>query len=202
MLNFGDIVCYPIISRNQHGEKYAHICYGKYVVTGRNMDWFQPFDISLWVQQPRGLHRDGGVEKNSLTWTSQYGSVALTSHDKGKVEGDGLNEKGLSVNRFYLTEKDFSPRDIKRPGLSWAGYVQYLLDNFATVSQAVSAMRNSPIQVVAYPPIPGAKYKPPTMHFSLSDASGDSAIFEYLNGKLVIHHGQQHKVMTNSPIYA
>lgn len=36
---------------------------------------------------------------------------------------------------------------------------------------------------------------------SLSDSIGDSAIFEYISGKLVIHHGKQYKVMTNSPTY-
>ena len=36
---------------------------------------------------------------------------------------------------------------------------------------------------------------------SLSDSTGDSAIFEYVNGKLIIHHGKQYKVMTNSPTY-
>ena len=31
--------------------------------------------------------------------------------------------------------------------------------------------------------------------------SGDSAIFEYIDGRLVIHHGRQYQVMTNSPFY-
>ena len=39
------------------------------------------------------------------------------------------------------------------------------------------------------------------MHLSISDAAGDSAIFEYVDGKLVIHHGRQYQVMTNSPVY-
>ena len=37
--------------------------------------------------------------------------------------------------------------------------------------------------------------------FSLPDATGDSAILEYINGELVIHHGPQYKVMTNSPTF-
>ena len=41
-----------------------------------------------------------------------------------------------------------------------------------------------------------------TVHLSVSDASGDSAIFEYIDGKLVIHHGKQYQVMTNSPIFS
>ncbi len=40
-----------------------------------------------------------------------------------------------------------------------------------------------------------------TVHLAISDPSGDSAIFEYVDGKLVIHHGRQYQVMTNSPIY-
>lgn len=39
------------------------------------------------------------------------------------------------------------------------------------------------------------------VHLSLSDSSGDSAIFEYIKGKLVIHHGREFQVMTNSPTY-
>jgi penicillin V acylase-like amidase (Ntn superfamily) len=43
--------------------------------------------------------------------------------------------------------------------------------------------------------------EPGTVHLSISDASGDSAIFEYLDGKLVIHHGREDQIMTNSPTY-
>jgi choloylglycine hydrolase len=41
-----------------------------------------------------------------------------------------------------------------------------------------------------------------TLHLSMSDASGDSAIVEYVGGKQVIHHGRDYQVMTNSPIFA
>src|SRR5665811_2509428 len=39
------------------------------------------------------------------------------------------------------------------------------------------------------------------LHLAISDPSGDSAIFEYLKGDLVIHHGKEYVVMTNSPSY-
>src|SRR5262249_11393332 len=42
---------------------------------------------------------------------------------------------------------------------------------------------------------------PATLHLAISDSRGDSAIFEYIKGKLTIHHGMQYRVMTNSPIY-
>src|SRR5690606_30747424 len=40
-----------------------------------------------------------------------------------------------------------------------------------------------------------------TLHLSMSDASGDSAIIEYIGGKQVIHHSRDYQVMTNSPIF-
>jgi penicillin V acylase-like amidase (Ntn superfamily) len=36
---------------------------------------------------------------------------------------------------------------------------------------------------------------------SISDPTGDSAIFEYIDGKLVIHHSKQYQVLTNSPTF-
>jgi len=36
---------------------------------------------------------------------------------------------------------------------------------------------------------------------SISDASGDNAIFEYISGKLVIHHSKEYTIMTNDPPY-
>jgi penicillin V acylase-like amidase (Ntn superfamily) len=38
-------------------------------------------------------------------------------------------------------------------------------------------------------------------HLAFADASGDSAIFEYIGGKLVIHHDRKYTVMTNSPTF-
>ena len=73
-----------------------------------------------------------------------------------------------------------------------------MLDNYATVAEAVAALRQEPFYVV---PVTSPDGKPGTVHLAISDPTGDSAIFEYVGGKLVIHHGRQYQVMTNSPIY-
>ena len=39
------------------------------------------------------------------------------------------------------------------------------------------------------------------VHLALEDAAGDSAIIEHLDGKPVVHHGPQYRVMTNDPPY-
>ncbi len=170
---------------------------GSKVVTGRNMDWFEDVRSNLWAF-PAGMERDGAVGKNSVEWVSKYGSVITAGFDVGTV--DGLNEAGLAVDLLYLAEADFGERDASRPGISWSAYTQYLLDNFATVAEAVEALKDDRLQLVASP-LPGSTAHPPALHFSLSDATGDSAIFEHLDGRLVIHHGKEFNVMTNSPVY-
>ncbi len=37
------------------------------------------------------------------------------------------------------------------------------------------------------------------MHLAISDAEGDSAIIEYVDGKKVVHHGKEFTVMTDEP---
>ncbi|NEP49492.1 MAG: linear amide C-N hydrolase [Moorea sp. SIO3C2] len=170
-----------------------------YAVTGRNMDWYEDIKSNLWMF-PAGMERDGVVGKNSVEWKSKYGSVIAAGFDMGTA--DGLNEKGLMANLLYLSEANFGERDTSREGISYSAYTQYILDNFATVQEAVSALENDELQVVPSPlPSDSGIIRRPTLHFSISDALGDSAIFEHLEGKLVIHHGKKFAVMTNSPIY-
>jgi len=86
-----------------------------------------------------------------------------------------------------------------KPGLSVAAWAQYVLDNFATVQEAVNALRGEPFTIVT-DTVPG-ETRLATLHLSMSDATGDSAIVEYIGGKQVIHHGRKYQVMTNSPIF-
>lgn len=73
-----------------------------------------------------------------------------------------------------------------------------MLDNFATVAEAVEELGKQLFRIDA-PDLPnGAKS---TLHLSISDPTGDSAIFEYIDGNLVIHQGRECQVMTNSPTY-
>ena len=89
--------------------------------------------------------------------------------------------------------------DDKQPALSISLWAQYVLDNYATVEEAVADLEKNPL-VVATDNVPGQD-RLATLHLSLSDASGDSAIIEYIDGKQVIHHNRKYQVMTNSPIY-
>ncbi len=165
------------------------------VVTGRTMDWFMSLQIAAW-SLPTGTPREGGSTQKPFRWTSQFGSVVTTAYDG--IAFDGLNTAGLAANLLYLPCSEYGPRDPSRPGMSVAAWVQYVLDSFATVADAGATLQHEPFQVVGIN-VPGDV--PPTAHISISDATGDSAICEYIDGKLVIHHGRQYQVMTNEPTF-
>ncbi len=164
------------------------------VITARSMDWQSDVATNLWIF-PRGMERSGEGGRRSLTWTSKYGSVVASGYDISTT--DGLNEAGLSANLLWLVESQYPKPDPSKPGLSIAAWAQYVLDNFATVREAVEALAGEPFVIVT-DAVPG-ETRLATLHLSLSDATGDSAIIEYLDGKQVIHHSRQYQVMTNSP---
>ncbi|MBF0575056.1 linear amide C-N hydrolase [Dysgonomonas sp. GY617] len=166
------------------------------IVTGRTMDWKTELYSNIWIF-PRGMERNGKTGQNSLKWTSKYGSVVTSAFEIAST--DGMNEKGLVANLLWLPESEYPVRDQNKPGLTIAAWVQYMLDNFATVNEAVSSIEESTFQVVSDQMPDGSRLA--TLHLSISDATGDNAIFEYVDGKLTIHHSTEYKVMTNSPTY-
>ncbi|SFH82723.1 linear amide C-N hydrolase [Planctomicrobium piriforme] len=165
------------------------------VIVARSMDWAEDPGSNLYVF-PRGLQRSGAAGANSIAWTSKYGSVITAFYEAGTV--DGMNDQGLVANVLYLVESNYGTPTSGQKTLSICAWGQYVLDNYATVAEAVESLRKEPFAIVA-PILPNGE--PAQGHLSVSDPSGDSAIFEYVDGKLQIHHGRQYQVMTNSPTY-
>ena len=137
-----------------------------------------------------------GIGSNTVRWTNRFGSVVMVGFDGAAT--DGLNEKGLAAHALVLTESQQEPNDTRAelPDTHW---VQYVLDNFATVNDVVDAHKAGMFRVVAAWSNDLGYTKPLGIHLAVEDTSGDSAIFEYVKGNLVIHHGPEYRVMTNDP---
>ncbi len=166
-------------------------------IVGRNMDWSDPTAKTRIWAFPRAMKRDGGEGESSLQWSSKYGSIVCSFYDIATA--DGFNEAGLAGNLLYLAESDFG--DVQKqdkPRISVGAWLQYFLDNYKNVQEAVVAMKKPPFAIVA-PVLPNGRES--SVHLCISDKTGDSAIFEYIGSELKIHHGPQYQVMTNSPVY-
>jgi len=143
------------------------------------------------------LERNGLAKANPLRWTSKYGSVVITTYDVGTA--DGINEKGLADQLLYLPETSVGPRDESVPGLSMSMWVQYYLDQFATVEEAVKSFETHPYQLqIAVEP---SSMKAATVHIALNDATGDSAVIESIEGQIMMYHDRSYVVMTNQPSF-
>lgn len=172
---------------------------GYAVMVGRSMDWPESTQPILALL-PRGMARDGGkagpdtvVAENPAKWTSKYASLVTTIYGIGTA--DGINEAGVGVHMLYLNATDFGPRDSAKPGLQAGLWAQYVLDNAATVGEALKLLES--VQVVMVE----THGHRANVHLAMEDATGDSAIIEYIGGKPVIHHGRQYTIMTNDPTY-
>ncbi|MFT4200581.1 linear amide C-N hydrolase [Gordonia sp. (in: high G+C Gram-positive bacteria)] len=168
---------------------------GGAVVVGRNMDFHMDLHTNLW-KLPRGVARDDRVH-GKLTWTAKYGSVVAGVFDL--LSADGVNEKGLAGHVLWLAESEYGDPDDSRPQLAMSVWLQYYLDNFATVAEAVEWTSANNPQVIPMADPTGGSH--PAIHLALDDASGDSVVFEYIDGKLDVYHSKDYLVMTNSPSY-
>ena len=186
-----------------NGNKIAKI-----VVRSMDLPLHQPERPRL-VVFPRGMERDcarsvlpgvqgkiEGLGKSLLKWTSKHGSVVMTGFDAGV--SDGINECGLSAHLLTLVAVRHEPKD-DRPELSDALWVQYVLDNFKTVKEAVQAHKEGRFRLVAVTSPALGHTATLGSHLAVEDPTGDSAIIEYVAGELVIHHGSEYTVMTNDP---
>lgn len=166
------------------------------VVVARTMDWPESTEPVLTIF-PRGLARDGRESQPEVThparWASRFGSIGVTVYGVGTA--DGMNERGLGAHLLYLKATDFELRDTDQPGVHAGLWAQYALDNAETVAEALQILER--VQIV----MTEARGHGATVHLALDDASGDSAIVEYVDGERVVHHGREFTVMTNDPVF-
>jgi penicillin V acylase-like amidase (Ntn superfamily) len=166
---------------------------GVTMISGRTFDWEHNFKETIWLM-PRGMERSGRAGNNSATWTSKYGSIVVAALDIGTAEA--LNERGLAVHLLYQATGSYEQRD-NRPGVSTLMWVQYYADSFESVDEVLAHLTD--VQIVSVPIASYPEGLP--LHIAIEDATGNSAVLEFVNGKKVVHAGRQYQVMTNEPQY-
>ncbi|MFG1175425.1 linear amide C-N hydrolase [Erwiniaceae bacterium CAU 1747] len=169
--------------------------YPGYMISARNLDFFGPVDPSL-VITPKGVKHTGSDGPGAKQWETRYGSVVI--YADGVFPMDGMNEKGLAGHtQYYTNGKQVQANNQDKPELESRAWLSYLLDNYATVDEAVKGLQD--VRLVAKKL--AIDYASDTKHIALEDVTGDSAIIEIDNGKVNIYHNRQYRVMTNPPSY-
>jgi len=155
------------------------------VLSAKNYDW--EVEAGQVVVNPRGLQKRAAASENPAVWTSRFGSVTFNQYGREFPCG-GVNENGLVIEVLWLEETVY-PADDARPAVSPLQWLQYLLDNCASVEEALAAQEK--IRIPAGTSVP--------LHFFLCDESGSCAAVEFLEGETVVHTGKDlpTRVLTN-----
>jgi len=113
-----------------------------------------------------------------INWVSRYGSITFNSEGIDFPDG-GINEEGLAIFEMSLGGTDY-PFDEANPSIFMCLWIQYLLDNCATVDEVLENTENFNLQGWSW-------------HYFVTDGTGDCAIIEFLGGKPAIHRGDDVK---------
>ena len=162
---------------------------GQAVVAARTWDLYVDEKPRL-VYLPRGIARRGVADSNAAQWTSKFASTVLTAFDAGS--GDGMNEAGLGAHLLYLHGTEHEAPDA-RPAVSnlWLGAVcpgqlRHGGRGPRGAHEGADRFDQGARARMAGAPCPRG-------------CPGDSAVLEFVDGRLVVHHGKDVTVMTNEP---
>jgi len=148
----------------------------------RNYDWKSGHGFVVKNLQGQKKFAYGWAGVNPASWISKYGSITFNQFGKEFPIG-GMNEAGLVVEQILLPHSIYP--DHGGPTLSNSEWVQYQLDNFATVNEL---LRN-----VEYLQI----YPLETVQFFVADKKGNAIVIDFVQGKIGIHEiSQGHMVLT------
>lgn len=144
---------------------------------GRNYDWIT--DVGMVCSNLRGLSKTSLKlnEGSTVSWISRYGSITFNQYGKEFPMG-GMNEKGLVVELMWLDGSRY-PEPDARPALGVLQWIQYQLDNYSSIEEVIASDSKIRISQIGNPPI----------HYLIADLNGQAATIEFLNGKMIVHKG-------------
>ena len=157
-------------------------------VFGRNFDWQDHAALMLFTDPPNGYASVSMVDIYYLGYDeegpSDIGRAALLLAPY--LPFDGMNEAGLAVGMMAVPHARGS-EDSQKPTVDSLRVIRVLLDEASSTEQAVSLLREYNV-VFAGPPL----------HYLISDASGNSAVVEFIDGQMnVITNKDPWLVATN-----
>ena len=171
--------CTTFILKDSKGE----------VAFGRNFDF--PVGMGHVTINQRNQLKTAFIRQpeKPMEWISKYGSITFNQIGREFPYG-GMNEAGLVIEQMWLQEAVY-PEPDHRYGLSELQWIQYQLDNSATVQEVIDSDTLVRISFTSVA----------TLHFLVADKSGDVATIEFIDGKRIVHRGDNlpYPVLANCP---
>ncbi|MFC4017031.1 carcinine hydrolase/isopenicillin-N N-acyltransferase family protein [Micromonospora sp. GCM10011542] len=155
----------------------------------RNFDWDANPALVLRTDPP------DGYAAISLVDMSYLGVGPDPSGDRRLLDApllpfDGMNERGLAVGLAADDEATVRP-DLGKPTVGSVRILRLVLDSAATVDEAVAVFTRHNLDFDGGP----------ALHYLLADATGASAVVEFVDGELRVERGTGGwQALTNVPV--
>ena len=136
--------------------------------TGRSFE-------EMFTNPPSAPYFEELVPRSKLCWISRFGSITASAWGRDFPDG-GFNEAGLFIWEMSLVGTRYPVNDTL-PKLMKMNWMQFVLDNCATLDEAIATTQSIEIN--------GWQW-----HYFVGDGRGDCATIEFIDGKVVIHRGE------------
>lgn len=168
---------------------FATLNPGSDVLFGRNFDWTHRSSLLLFTDPPDGyasvsmvdLHYLGLDGMQQIPWSER---PVLLAAPYATI--DGMNECGVAMAQNAVPERN-TPNDPNKPTLLNSQIIRLVLDYAKDLDEALALIQQYNVQFV------GTR-----VHFHIADASGASAIVEYVDGGVsIVRDDNTWQVSTN-----
>lgn len=125
------------------------------------------------------------LDPSSHVWISRFGSVTFNNFGRDFPDG-GMNEAGLYI--WEMNEDADYPKNDSLPKLNQMNWMQFILDNFSTIEEAIQCATE--IQIDGW-----------GWHYFVGDNQGNTAAIAFIDGQVVVDQGEYMPIpaLFNSP---
>ena len=149
-----------------------------HLLLAKNLDW--PINNGIIILNKKGLRKTAYTDqKPKISWIAKYGSITFNQFGKEFPLG-GMNETGLVIEE--LNSRGQPPNNKNLFKLNEFQFVQYILDNCATVDEILRLQDSITIQPVFI-----------NLHYLISDRLGNFAIIEFYDNQSHFYFGDMIK---------
>lgn len=185
---------------NQINSTYACTCFAamgnpQLMFFGRNFDWDKHCVLMLFTFPPNGY---ASVSFVDLSYLGFYSKSSVLNPDSRQrllrapyYPFDGMNEFGLTIGLMSVPSSA-PPVDPNKATITSLNAIRLVLDYAKTTAEAISLLEKYNISFRGSP----------SVHFLIADPTGQSAVIEFVDKKMVVtKNTEPWQVATNFIVY-
>ncbi len=186
----------PSYVPNKTGNRdFSCTCFSAFgecsLLLGRNYDWNESSSYFILFTNPsNGYSSISTVDLSFFNY--DHGKSPASPENQNTIRilpyfpFDGMNEKGVAIGMNAVPYAE-SPYDVSKITIGELQLIRLVLDYAGSTQQAITLIQQYNIQM-----------EDPPIHYLIADASGHSAIIEFVNGNMeIMHNPEPWQVTTN-----